>query len=1018
MSLQTSNFSLLLRHCFRAYGGRVWLLLAFVWVVGSGWALAQDPPAAPKLSAAQQQRLRERDRYAQETKKLRKEGKLAEALAACEKMLAIEREVLGNVHKDVAGSLEQLAEMQEELEDFAAARKARQEVLAIQTKVHGDKDWRVTDARLALSEVERLSQCTADERRQRQRAKRLAEKVEQLYGQGRYREAADLGREGLALCRNVLGPMHPDTATSLNNLGDSLRAQANYAAARPYLEQALAIRQKALGPEHPHTATSLHNLGSLLHDQGDYAAARPYLERALAIRQKAHGSEHPFTAITLNNLGGLLWEQGDHAAARPYLEQALAIRQKALGPEHPFTATSLHNLGSLLYYQGDYAAARPCYERALAIRQKALGPEHPFTAITLNSLGVLLLAQGDYAAARPYYEQALAIRQKVRGPAHPDTAVSLNNLGSLLKAQGEYAAARPYYEQALAIRQKVLGPAHPDTAKYLNNLGGLLYAHGEYAAARPYYEQALAIRQKVLGPAHPDTAESLNNLGALLQVQGEYAAARPYLEQALAISQKVLGPAHRNTARSLHNLGGLLYAHGEYAAARPYYEQALAIAGKNLELASAAQSERQQLAMTRSLRYHLDGYVTLAPLAGGAGEPVYRHVVTWKGAVLARQRRLRLERQRPELAADLAKYHAVANQLATLAFAVPGARQQEYRRKIEELTVEKDRLESDLARRSREFQQQKAVSQLTAAHLLALLPADAALVDFLEYNHYSPPTEAEGKWKWQRRLVAFVVRADRPVVQLDLGSAQEIAQAVDAWRAVVKAAQPATAPTGPAETLRQRLWRPLTKHLDGVKTVLVSPDGALTGLPFAALPGPKPGTYPAGRGEARRRAGAAAAARVARPARQRHGPGPGARAPAGRRCGFWCRSGFGRGGGYPPRGGPRQSHGSAAGVAAAGQHARRDCNGQGLVPAPLSRGPGAGATGPRGHGSRSAAAGTPASVPALGHPRLLRAAGTPLRPGPSLALDLPAAARAPGRGLGGDAPRRAAGAAGPALTAG
>src|SRR5437867_3327547 len=90
---------------------------------------AEKEPKPPPLTAAQKERLKERDKYGELTAKYRKEGKLPEAIAAAEKMLAIEREVFGNFHEDVAGSLEQLAEMHEQREDFAAARKARQEVL-------------------------------------------------------------------------------------------------------------------------------------------------------------------------------------------------------------------------------------------------------------------------------------------------------------------------------------------------------------------------------------------------------------------------------------------------------------------------------------------------------------------------------------------------------------------------------------------------------------------------------------------------------------------------------------------------------------------------------------------------------------------------------------------------------------------------------------------------------------------------------------------------------------------------
>ena len=80
------------------------------------------------------------------------------------------------------------------------------------------------------------------------------------------------------------------------------RDQSDFAGARPLFERALAIREKALGPEHPHTAMSLNNLALLLRDQGDFAGARPLFERALAIREKALGPEHPDTATSLNNL--------------------------------------------------------------------------------------------------------------------------------------------------------------------------------------------------------------------------------------------------------------------------------------------------------------------------------------------------------------------------------------------------------------------------------------------------------------------------------------------------------------------------------------------------------------------------------------------------------------------------------------------------------------------------------------------------------------------------------------------
>jgi hypothetical protein len=115
--------------------------LVLAWLAGRlVWAepKAADPPKPPPLTAEQKERLKERARYAEETTRLRREGKTADAIAAAEKLLAIEREGFGNVHGEVAGCLEILAEMHLKREEFPKARAAQQEVLAIRVKLCGE----------------------------------------------------------------------------------------------------------------------------------------------------------------------------------------------------------------------------------------------------------------------------------------------------------------------------------------------------------------------------------------------------------------------------------------------------------------------------------------------------------------------------------------------------------------------------------------------------------------------------------------------------------------------------------------------------------------------------------------------------------------------------------------------------------------------------------------------------------------------------------------------------------------
>jgi hypothetical protein len=261
-----------------------------------------------------------------------------------------------------------------------------------------------------------------------------------------------------------------------------------------------------------------------------------------------------------------------------------------------------------------------------------------------------------------------------------------------------------------------------------------------------------------------------------------------------------------------------------------------------MDLTAAVQAERQQLAMTDLLRFNLDAYLALATRAHVAGEPAYRQLLAWKGAVFARQQRLRLKRQQPEWAANFARLQNTTSRLARLALAVPPPQQREaYRRQLQQLTEDKEQQESDLAHKSAAFRQHQARARLTPAQVQALLPQDAALLDFLEYTHFTPSPKSKGQLDRERHLAAFVVRPGL-LKRIDLGPVRPIAVSIDRWRQAVSRPVAEKELREAGTELRQRLWQPLTAHLQGVGTLLVSPNGAVARLPLAAhrAAGPTP----------------------------------------------------------------------------------------------------------------------------------------------------------------------------------
>lgn len=383
---------------------------------------------------------------------------------------------------------------------------------------------------------------------------------------GYWHPLRDRGRDmgecySAAYARWIAVPSNAGDHYVLAELGQFLSENGLYPAAEPLLREALPVRTRVLGPEHPQTLTSFNNLAALLERKGDYAGAESLFCRSLSVSERVLGPEHPQTLRSLNNLASFLSKKGDYAGAEPLCRQAISGRERVLGAEHPDTLESVNNLAFLLEKKGDHAGAEPLYRRAISSLERVVGPEDPQTLTSVNNLAFLLESKGDYAGAEPLYRRTLEVSERVLGPEHPQTLGSVNNLAGVLESKGDYAGAEPLYRRALTGAEHVLGPEHPNTLSTVNNLAFLLARKGDCAGAEPLYRRALEARERVLGPAHPQTLGSVNGLAGVLYRKGDYAGAEPLFRRALEgllKSSKGMRRAHPNLQTFVGNYAGCL----------------------------------------------------------------------------------------------------------------------------------------------------------------------------------------------------------------------------------------------------------------------------------------------------------------------------------------------------------------------------------------------------------------------------------------------------------------------------
>ena len=255
---------------------------------------------------------------------------------------------------------------------------------------------------------------------------------------------------------------HPRTAAALAHalqyaaeLGDPQAALS--------LSNAVDLLTKTLGPDHPCTLASRNNLAGAYESAGKLEQAIDLYKRNLAEVLRVLGPDHPDTLISRGNLALAYLSAGKLEQAIDLHEQNLADRERVLGPDNPDTLISRGNLALAYQAAGRLEQAIPLHEQTLAEALRILGPDHPHTLTSRNNLAGAYRSAGKLEQAIDLHEQNLADRERVLGPDHPDTFISRGNLAGAYESAGKLEQAIDLYERTLADCERILGPDHPDT---------------------------------------------------------------------------------------------------------------------------------------------------------------------------------------------------------------------------------------------------------------------------------------------------------------------------------------------------------------------------------------------------------------------------------------------------------------------------------------------------------------------------------------------------------------------------
>jgi tetratricopeptide (TPR) repeat protein/CHAT domain-containing protein len=658
--------------------------------------------------------------------------------------------------------------------------------------------------------------------------------------------AESLLKEGSAIFHDAGRPQLQSYAWTLRGLASIYRAQGHYAKAEPLFRQCLEIYADIYGKTHSEYAELLESYGRLLTLRGDFDHAQSILEEALRTMKQAVGDQHPEYASPVAALAVQEECRGNYSRAEALFREALEIRRRALGENHERYAASLRELAKHYEKTKDYARAESLFRQALEIKNKAFGKDHPDCAEIMAEIAGLYHAMGDYARSELLFREVLDIQRRVLGESHINYATTLNNLGLVYLDQYDFTRAEPLFLRSLAVSKERLGEKDSGFIRSAGNLASLYRSKGDYAAAEKLYQQMRDVYREVYGEQHPSYALSLYQLAWLHYLKGDSVEAERLLEQALVIYERSVGPDSVDAGKCVQELAEVCAARGQYDKAEALARRGLEIDRRHLEQTAEGQSERQQLATMIENRRRLDFYLSVAGRSKAGVGAAYEYVLAWKGAVSGRQRDIRRVRRqleaegKPEAAKLYADLTIATGRLAALSRATPDPDDPgKLPRDLAEASRQVERLETELAAASASFRAKR--QRPTDRDIRAALPPDTVLVDLLDCYVTKPELQHADKERVRRHFLAFVIRPGvNEVKAIDLGPIGPIVAAVNDWR---KTFGRPTDGHEPGAALRGQVWEPLQGAVAGAKTVLVSPDGVLSKVPWAALPGKEPGTY-------------------------------------------------------------------------------------------------------------------------------------------------------------------------------
>ncbi|MEM7371124.1 MAG: CHAT domain-containing tetratricopeptide repeat protein [Bacteroidota bacterium] len=487
----------------------------------------------------------------------------------------------------------------------------------------------------------------------------------------------------------------------------------------------------------------------------------------------------------------------------------------------------------------------------------------------LYSQAIYLVADGYHQIgltdeAFSFYQQALGIVHEQHGDTHPLYVRGIYGVAGIYKSLGDQNQEDVALRGIVRIQLEVHGPKHPEYAAALFAVSDLYRRAGMFQMAKEGYKTVIEIYETSGKASYTGRlTDCWFGLGMCLFYTEEYDSSAIYFRKAAEGMRQISGEMYGPIGDVLQNLATIHVFKRQIQQAVACFEEAETIYDHQIRYLFSQNSADVRHRLLDQMKMSVSRFVslTLQQFPGDASMMRKLFELVGKRKSLSLDSLLLQEEQfalslDPKIKADVERLKQLRAGIAEKALGGPAAQQslEEHQKQTMQWEITAQKLEKSLLSQSELMRPEQLFQNFSLETLCPFIADDTVLIELLQFTWIDFTQTSSSKGSDSSSIHYLVMTCDRAgkLSCSDLGPAEPIDQAIHSFRSNITGISDNDSPKesrslmfepeksqeklGAGKRLYELIVQPIQASIEGVKHLLIAPDGHLSRLPIGVLP--------------------------------------------------------------------------------------------------------------------------------------------------------------------------------------